>query len=263
MQPARRAVSETETQRANRREWDAYADEYQAAHGEFLRDVGFLWCPEGVDEADAGILGAVAGKRVLEVGCGAAQCARWLTSRGARSVGLDLSSRQLQHARRIDEETGIRVPVVTGTATALPFADAAFDVVFSAFGALQFVEDAGRAVREAARVLRPGGTFAFSVTHPIRWSMPDDPTSAGLVVTSSYWDRTPYVEEDDDGRVTYAEHHRTISDWVRFLAASGFRITDLVEPEWPEGHDRVWAGWGPERGRVIPGTAIFVSALDR
>ena len=118
---------------------------------------------------------------------------------GARAVGLDISQRQLQHARRIDEETGVRVPVVAGTATSLPFADAAFDVVFSAFGALQFVYDAGRAVAETARVLRPGGTFAFSVTHPVRWTMPDDPTSAGLVVTSSYWDRTPYVEQDDAG----------------------------------------------------------------
>jgi len=261
MHAARRPVSEGETQRANRREWDSYADEYQAAHGQFLRDVGFLWCPEGLEESDARVLGAVAGKRVLEVGCGAAQCARWLMSQGARSVGLDLSTRQLQHAHRIDEESGVRVPVVTGTATALPFPDAAFDIVFSAFGALQFVADADLAVREAARVLRPGGLFAFSITHPIRWSMPDDPSSAGLVVTSSYWDRTPYVEHDDSGRVTYAEHHRTLGDWVRLLAEAGFRLNDLREPEWPEGHDRVWGGWGPERGRVIPGTAIFGATL--
>jgi ubiquinone/menaquinone biosynthesis C-methylase UbiE len=261
MQPVRRPVSESETQRANRGEWDRYADEYQATHGPFLRDIGFVWCPEGVDEADARVLGEVGGRRVLEIGCGAAQCARWLATQGAHPVGLDLSVRQLQHARRIDDETGVRVPVVTATATALPFPDASFDIVFSAFGALQFVRDAGRAVGEAARVLRPGGTFAFSVTHPIRWSMPDDPTTAGLVVTSSYWDRTPYVEEDEDGRVTYAEHHRTVGDWVRFLSSSGFRITDLREPEWPEGHDRIWAGWGPERGRLIPGTAIFVGRL--
>jgi hypothetical protein len=91
--------------------------------------------------------------------------------------------------------------------------------------------------------------------------MPDDPTSAGLVVTSSYWDRTPYVEQDDSGEVTYAEHHRTIGDWVRLLASAGFRLEDLIEPEWPAGHDRVWAGWGPERGRVIPGTAIFSGRL--
>jgi SAM-dependent methyltransferase len=259
--PARRLVSEAETQRANRREWDGYADEYQATHGEFLRDVGFVWCPENVDEADAAVLGEVAGRHVLEVGCGAAQCARWLGSRGALPIGLDLSERQLQHARRIDEETGRPVPVVAGTATALPFADAAFDVVFSAFGALQFVQDAGRAVQETARVLRPGGLFAFSVTHPVRWCLPDDPTSAGLVVTSSYWDRTPYLEEDETGRVTYAEHHRTLGDWVGLLAVAGFTITRLLEPPWPEGHQRVWGGWGPERGRLLPGTAIFSARL--
>jgi SAM-dependent methyltransferase len=261
MHPARRTVSEAETQQANRREWDRYADEYQATHGEFLRDVGFVWCPENVDEADAAVLGEVAGRHVLEVGCGAAQCARWLGSRGALPIGLDLSERQLQHARRIDEETGRPVPVVAGTATALPFADAAFDVVFSAFGALQFVQDAGRAVQETARVLRPGGLFAFSVTHPVRWCLPDDPTSAGLVVTSSYWDRTPYLEEDETGRVTYAEHHRTLGDWVALLAGAGFTITRLLEPPWPEGHQRVWGGWGPERGRLLPGTAIFSARL--
>jgi ubiquinone/menaquinone biosynthesis C-methylase UbiE len=261
VRPVRREVSETESRRANRQDWDAYADEYQATHGMFLRDVGFLWCPEGVQEAQARVLGDVSGRTVLEVGCGAAQCARWLRTRGARAVGLDLSGRQLQHARRIDDATGVRVPVVQGTATALPFGDASFDVVFSAFGALQFVREAERAVAEAARVLRPGGTFAFSVTHPVRWTMPDDPTSDGLVVTSSYWDRTPYVEEDEHGRTSYVEHHRTLGDWVAHLADHGFALTRLLEPEWPEGHDRVWGGWGPERGRLVPGTAIYAARL--
>jgi SAM-dependent methyltransferase len=261
VRPVRRTVSEAESRRANRREWDSYADEYQATHGEFLHDVGFVWGPEGLDEATAGVLGEVAGKATLEVGCGAAQCARWLVAQGASATGLDLSERQLQHSRRIDDHTGLRVPVVAGTATALPFEDATFDVVFSAFGALQFVEDARSAVGEVARVLRPGGRFGFSVTHPVRWSMPDDPTRAGLVVTGSYWDRTPYLEEDDDGRVTYAEHHRTLGDWVEILAGCGFRLTRLLEPEWPAGHDRIWGGWGPERGALIPGTAIFSATL--
>jgi SAM-dependent methyltransferase len=262
VEPVRRAVSARETERANRADWDAYADEYQATHGAFLGDVRFIWSPEGVDEESARILGDLdglrdSGLRVLEIGCGAAQCARWLTSRGVATVGIDLSRRQLQHGVRIDDETGIRVPTVTGTATRLPFADDTFDVAFSAFGALQFVEDAAGAVREAKRVLRPGGRFAFSVTHPVRWSMPDDPGPEGLQVTSSYFDRTPYVELDDRGEVTYAEHHRTLGDWVRILAAAGFSLTDLREPEWPEGHERIWAGWGPVRGRLVPGTAIF------
>jgi hypothetical protein len=40
--------------------------------------------------------------------------------------------------------------------------------------------------------------------------------------------------------------------------AAGLRLVDLVEPEWPEGHERVWGAWSPTRGRVIPGTAVFV-----
>ncbi len=262
VEPVRRTVSEAETLRANRRDWDAYADEYQATHGQFLGDVRFLWSPEGVDEANVQVLGEVGDRDVLEIGCGAAQCARWLTTQGARAVGLDVSHRQLQHASRIDADTGVAVPTVCATATALPFTDGSFHVAFSAFGALQFVYDAATAVAEVARVLRPGGRFAFSVTHPVRWTMPDDPSAEGLVVTSSYWDRTPYVEQDPDtGEATYAEHHRTIGDWVRILAANGFRLEDVLEPEWPEGHERVWGGWGPVRGALVPGTAIFSARL--
>ncbi len=175
VEPVRRTVSEAETDRANREDWDRYADEYQATHGEFLKDIGFIWSPEGVDEADVRILGEVAGLDVLEIGCGAAQCARWLITQGVHAVGLDLSYRQLQHGSRIDDDTGIRVPAVCASAVSLPFADDSFDVAFSAFGAMQFVADASTVVAEVARVLRPGGRFAFSVTHPIRWSMPDDP----------------------------------------------------------------------------------------
>ena len=66
VEPVRRTVSEAETQRANRQDWDAYADEYQATHGTFLRDIGFIWSPEGVQEADVRLLGDVAGRDVLE-----------------------------------------------------------------------------------------------------------------------------------------------------------------------------------------------------
>ena len=121
---------------------------------------------------------------------------------------------------------------------------------------------ADQAVAEAARVLRDGGRFAFSITHPTRWMFPDDPSEAGLVASQSYWDRTPYVEVDDEtGEVSYVEHHRTLGDWVALLAGHGFVITDLREPEWPENHDRVWGGWSAVRGRFTPGTAIFGARL--
>jgi SAM-dependent methyltransferase len=258
----RRPVDESESRRANGPDWDRYADEYQATHGEFLGDAGFVWGPEGQTEEDLGILGDVAGRDVLEVGSGAGQCSRWVRNHGGRAVGLDLSHRQLQHSRRIDEITGVVVPSVRATATHLPFADDTFDVVFCSFGALQFVHDIADAVAETARVLRPGGRYAFSITHPTRWMFPDDPGDGGLVASQSYWDRTPYVEVDDaSGTVAYVEHHRTLGDWVRLLSATGFVLRDLVEPEWPADHDRVWGGWSRTRGLLTPGTAIFVADL--
>ncbi len=265
MRSDRRPVTEAQSRRANGPDWDRYADEYQATHGAFLGDVGFVWGPEGLTEAEACVLGppgSLVGRDVLEVGSGAGQCSRWVRAQGGRAVGLDLSMRQLQHARRIDAETGVAVPSVLGTATDLPFADASFDVVFSSFGALQFVHEIDRAVAETARVLRPGGRFAFSITHPTRWMFPDDPSDAGLTAGQSYWDRTPYVEVDDDtGEVTYVEHHRTLGDWVGLLAGHGFALTTLLEPEWPEGHERVWGGWSAVRGRYTPGTAVFGADL--
>jgi SAM-dependent methyltransferase len=263
VRPERRAVDEHESLRANPADWDSYAHEYQSTHGTLLGDAGFVWGPEGTREGDLGALGDVAGRDVLEIGCGAGQCSRWVLGRGGRPVGLDVSFRQLQHSRRIDEELGVVVPTVCATAARLPFGDATWDVVFSAFGALQFVADAGALVAEVARVLRPGGTLAFSVTHPTRWMFPDDPGERGLTATQSYWDRTPYVEVDEhSGETKYVEHHRTVGDWVAALAGAGFRLVALHEPEWPADHDRTWGGWSALRGRLTPGSALFVARLD-
>ncbi|MCG5212194.1 class I SAM-dependent methyltransferase [Streptosporangium sp. KLBMP 9127] len=254
---AREPVSAASTSRANRGWWDASADDYQAEHGEFLRDAGFVWCPEGLDEADAGLLGDVAGRRVLEIGCGAGQCGRWLVTQGARVTGFDLSFRQLRHSQRIDLDTGVVLPAVQADAERLPFAADSFDLACSAFGALPFVADAGAVFGEVVRVLRPGGRFVFSVSHPIRWAFPDDPGPRGLTADRSYFNRMPYTELDEYGAPCYVEHHRTLGDWVGLIAASGLELRGLLEPEWPAGHEREWGGWSPLRGRILPGTAIF------
>src|SRR5918995_1465423 len=112
--------------------------------------------------------------------------------------------------------------------------EAELDRVFTAYGVVPFVADSAAAFREAARVLRPGGRLAFSTSHPVRWAFPDDPGPDGLTVTSSYFDRTPYVESEAGG-VTYAEHPRTVGDLVRQVVGAGLVLVDLVEPEWPAG----------------------------
>ncbi len=257
IRPVRRTLSRAESLRAARGWWDAEAGAYQAEHGEFLGDADFLWGPEGLRESEAGLLGAVDGRRILEIGAGAAQCSRWLAAQGAHAVALDLSATQLAHARRLDERAGARTPLVLADAQRLPFGDATFDLACSAYGAVPFAADSGAIMADVARVLRPGGRWVFSVTHPIRWSFPDDAGPGGLTDTTSFFDRRPYVEVDETGTPTYVEHHRTLGDRVREIVAAGLVIDDLIEPEWPSGDDHVWGQWSRLRGEMIPGTAIF------
>ncbi|GAA1628680.1 class I SAM-dependent methyltransferase [Actinoplanes couchii] len=256
-------VTETEARRANRAWWDLDADDYQDEHGAFLGDVDFVWCPERLREADARLLGDVRGKRILELGAGAAAASRWLRREGAHPVALDLSAGMLRHAADAAGRSGVRVPLVQADGMVLPFADASFDIVCTAFGAIPFVADSAAAMREVARVLRPGGSWVFSVTHPMRWIFWDEPDESGLLARNSYFDRTPYVERDDSGTVTYLEQHRTLGDRVRELVGAGFVLRDLIEPEWPKGHEQIWGQWSPLRGRLFPGTAIFVCDLPK
>lgn len=253
-------VGDAESVAASRSWWDADAPAYQAEHGRFLGDADFVWCPERLREADAALLGPAAdlvGRRILEIGCGAASCARWLVDRGADAVGLDLSAGMLREARLASGRTGTDVPLVQADATHLPFPDDAFDLACSAFGAVPFVADSGGLMAEVARVLRPGGHWVFAVNHPMRWIFPDDPGEDGLTVTQSYFDRSGYAEFDADGVAVYVEHHRTLGDRVAEIVAAGLVLEGLVEPEWPGGLADVWGQWSPLRGALFPGTAIF------
>jgi ubiquinone/menaquinone biosynthesis C-methylase UbiE len=282
-------VDGDETRAANRSWWDGEADDYYAEHGEFLGDSEFVWGPEGWTEGELDLLEVRAGMTVLEIGSGAAQCSRWLARHhDVRVVASDLSMGMLRTARRIEaagsataptrENVGEfrrgaedlhprspmpgRMPLLQCDGLALPLADGSVDRVFTAYGVVPFVADSGAVLAEAARVLRPGGRFVFSTSHPVRWAFPDDPGPHGLTATTSYFDRTPYVESAA-GVVTYAEHHRTVGDLVRQVVAAGLVLVDLVEPEWPARNEQAWGGWSPLRGALLPGTAIVVADLPQ
>lgn len=244
--------------------WSRSAEDYLAEHGAFLGAADFCWCPEGLREAEAHLLGdltTLRTARVLEVGAGAAQCSRWLRAHGVDVLATEPAAGMVTAAARLDEATGIRVPMVQADARALPLTGGSVDVAFTAFGALAFVPDPDRVHAEVARVLRPGGRWVFSVTHPLRWAFPDDPTAAGLRATRSYFDTRPYVETDTAGRVLYAEFHRTLAALVSDVVGAGLSITGMVEPAWPAQNTNVWGGWGPERGALLPGTLIVTAEL--
>ena len=167
----------TDHEAQNRASWNADSDDYQARHGEQLAaSTGLAWGVMQIPEAELRVLGDVAGKDILELGCGAAQWSIALARLGARPVGIDLSERQLEHARRLMAEAGLDFPLIHGSAEHVPLPDASFDIVFCDHGAMTFA-DPYRTVPEAARLLRSGGLFAFSHHTPIEsiaWPLDSD-----------------------------------------------------------------------------------------
>lgn len=245
--------------RADRRFWDEYAFEYLAEHGSILGDADFIWGPEGLREAEAQVLGSpesLAGARILEFGCGAAQCARYLASLGLDVTATDLSAQMLETGRELNAKTGIDVPLIRADARSQPFEDASFDVAFTSFGALPFVERLSDVFDEIARLLVPGGILAYSAVHPIRWMFPDSPYKADMTVTTSYFAPEPYIERDSRGTLAYTEFPHSFAEHMNSLAAAGFVVERVIEPQWPEGRTVVWGAWGPERSAYIPGTLI-------
>src|SRR5579871_1304393 len=163
----------SEHARKHRPMWEATSDEYQQRHDAALSgEHAMAWGLWRIPEAQLHILGEVTGKDILEFGCGAARWSIALAERGARPVGLDISPQQLSHARRLLAEAGLDFPLIEASAEAVPLPDASFDIIFCDWGAMTFTNPY-RSVPEAARLLRPGGLFAFSGATPVQFICTD------------------------------------------------------------------------------------------
>lgn len=209
----------------NRAAWNATSDEYQERNGPHLAaGGGMAWGVWQIPETELRVLGDVRGKAILELGCGAAQWSIALARAGAQPVGLDLSERQLAHARTLMTEAGVEFPLVHASAESIPFPDASFDIVFCDYGAMTFA-DPYLTVPEVARVLRPGGLFAFSHATPIRMmAWPVDAERAGDRLVYDYFGMHAF----DDGETI--DFNLPYGEWIRLFRRHGFAIEDLIEP---------------------------------
>jgi ubiquinone/menaquinone biosynthesis C-methylase UbiE len=188
-----------------------------------------------------GALPDVAGLRCLDLGCGEGHNTRLLRDRGAVLTALDVSERFIRAARDASPE----MPHVLGDATALPFHDATFDAV-TAFMSVMDTADPETTISEAARVLRPGGWFQFSVTHPVnvnpqrRWLADEHGTRTALAV-GDYFAEGPVTERwtfSSASEELRARHdlfeitaaRRTIAGWLNAVADAGLLVERVVEP---------------------------------
>ncbi|MCS6776522.1 MAG: class I SAM-dependent methyltransferase [Chloroherpetonaceae bacterium] len=242
-----------------RASWDRLAPYYQRRHAIPL-DIAH-YGTNAPNEDQLQLLGSVAGKRILELGCGGGQCSIAFARQGASCVGVDFSAQQLVHARLFAEQAGVEVEFVCAEmAEFLEMQRAAsFDIVFSAY-ALQYVEDLARVFRLVRRVLRDGGLFVFSLDHPLNnvTCYRDNEVrfyESYFARGRSEWNWETDRPEEPPHR--FYSFHRTVGDFVNLLAAAGFWIERCLEPEATAEADP----WGSmadiERWAVVPATIIW------
>ena len=246
--------------RSNRTAWDKDSDEYQADHrADLIGEKALAWGIWRIPESQLQILGETGNKDVLELGCGAAQWSIALSGRGngCRPVGLDNSGRQLAHATGYIAEAGAKVPLVHASAEFLPFRADSFDVVFCDYGAMTFV-DPYRSIRQVAKVLRPGGLFAFTTTSPFFFVCLDeekDELTERLL--------NPYFglhRAEADG---YFDYQVPYGEWVSLFRSNGFKIEDLIEVQPPEDAATSYGGRPLSWSRRWPAEIIWKVTLER
>jgi SAM-dependent methyltransferase len=203
----------------------AYTD--ASASRAWARDE-ITWGEFHVPESELNALGDVAGKDVVELGCGTAYFSAWLAKRGAHVVGVDPTPAQLATARRLMEETGIRFELVEAPGESVPLPDASFDIALSEHGAAAWA-DPYKWIPEAARLLRSGGRLVFLHTTPLAHICFPDVGEITTELQRTYFGlgRTEWPGEEG------VEYQLSHGDWVAVLRDAGFEIERLIELQAP------------------------------
>lgn len=205
--------------------WDRHSAAYQAG-AELPTDVAH-YGPDIGTEAEFRLLGDLKGKRVLELGCGGAQCSIAFAKQGATAIGIDASAEQLAFAKRLCDREEVRVELRHGDLADLAFLRAdSIDVAFSAY-AFGFVEDLNRVFRQVHRVLKVGAPLIFSLPHPA-YDMIDDDADQPLLVRRSYFDHSP-IDYEWNG-IQFTDYHHTIADLYMGLVRASYRVDTILEP---------------------------------
>ena len=175
------------------------------------------------------------GHRTIDIGCGEGRLTRCLKELGHNVIGIDTSPSLIAAARELDPSVDVRL----ADAAALPFDDASADLAI-AFISLHDINAMPTAVREAARVLQPGGRFCIAIVHPInsagRFETTDGDEPARFVIKGSYLGTFSYSDavERDGLSVTFHSQHRPIESYFLALEEAGLVVEALREPRVPD-----------------------------
>jgi SAM-dependent methyltransferase len=180
------------------------------------------------------LCGDVAGKRVLDAGCGTGRHTRWLCERGARVTAVDPSDAMLAIARA----KCAGAELVTGSLDALPGGD--YAVVVSAL-VVEHLPDLRAAIAELARVLAPGGRLVVSAFHPF-FLLKGVP---------------PHFAHADGNEYELPAHVHLVSDYVAAVSAARLSLAELLEPVVDDACVAALPSYAKHRGHPI---AIVLAA---
>jgi SAM-dependent methyltransferase len=249
-------VSElTEHARRNRQAWTGWAPEFvEPGRRAWAGEEAPSWGIWSILESELGVLPDVAGKDVVELGCGTAYWSAWLARMGARAVGVDVTPAQLETARRFMAEYGPDFSIVEASAEAVPLPDMSFDLALSEYGASIWC-DPHLWIPEAARLLRPGGELVFLIVGTIfaLCEQEEDGVPAGDRLLRDYFGMHR-IEWPNDPSVGFSLGY---GDWIRLLRGAGFDVVDLVEVQAPEGATTRFDYVTPEWARRWPSEEIW------
>src|SRR5919206_890635 len=153
----------------------------------------------------------------LDIGCGEGRVGAELERRGHRVLGVELSPTLAARARERHE-------VVEADAADLPFEDASFPLVVS-FSSLMDMDDAAGAVREAARVLEPGGRFCVAIVHPFLSAGSGEPHT----IAGSYLEPVRQRGQLAYADVEFESTHRPLSWYADAVFSAGLLAESLRE----------------------------------
>ncbi|MBC1185142.1 MULTISPECIES: class I SAM-dependent methyltransferase [Kluyvera] len=187
---------------------------------------------------------ALAGQRVVDLGCGYGWFCRWARDQGAAKVtGLDLSSLMLERAREMTHDAGIEYRCEDLQTLAL--AANSCDVVYSSL-ALHYLPDIAPLLACVYQALTPGGTLLFSAEHPI-YTAPLKQGWQEDAQGQKSWPVSHYQQEGERISNWFADgvkkQHRTLGSWINALVAAGFVIECLNE-------------WGPTAEQIAANPAL-------
>lgn len=219
-----------------------------APAGADLADDAVTYGPDIPREDTLKLLGDLAGKRVLDLGCGAGRNAIAMARAGARVIAVDEDAEQVGVARRAIDAADVKVELHQAPLAELAFLRA--DTIDAAVTvhSLVRVGDIGRVFRQLHRVLRPERALVVSVPHPT-FALLDPDAEHPMRIRRSAFDDQPYAH-DDPRHGTYA---RSMGALFTELVRAGFRVDNVLEPA-PTGSDG-GPHWSPAMAHV-PATLI-------